>query len=430
MNLSARVGQLPLPAEVLSVLRDIAVCVPCAPGGGTGPAGPPGAPGDPGTLGPAGPSGATGPAGQSSPAGLAGGTDLLFFSDTQLAIFSGAIGPGALTPGHGQAASLVAPQGIVQPPVGIVSSGPQTLLGMTVRQEAPATVGSGLIDYQVYVYRAGTQVAIATGILAQMSTTAPAGSVVDAVGGPFPVFDGDLIQIRAGSSPGSTALLSPTNVSASIRVIGAGSAPVVPGVPLGAASTFAILAGTTVTNAGITNITGDLGIAPGNALTGAPNVVGTIHLADAAAAAAQAALVAAYLNVSARAATAVLPPVAALDGLTFTPGVYKAPTSVILNVGASVTLDALGDPNAVFIFQVGSALTIGANTQILLANGAQAKNVFFQVGSSATIGTAAIFKGSVLALTSIAVAVGAQITGRLLAQNGAVTLLGDVIVLP
>ena len=98
--------------------------------------------------------------------------------------------------------------------------------------------------------------------------------------------------------------------------------------------------------------------------------------------------------------------------------------------GGNVTLDAQGNANAIFIFQIGSTLTTIANTQVVLAGGAQAKNIFWQVGSSATLGTNSIFKGNILALTSITITTGVNLEGRALAQNGAVTLDSNTITTP
>ena len=184
-------------------------------------------------------------------------------------------------------------------------------------------------------------------------------------------------------------------------------------VNLGAATTFAVLAGTTVTNTGPTVVSGDLGVSPGTAVTGFPPGVvinGTIHSADAAAAAAQAALTAAYNDAAGRVPFTPIP--ADIGGLTLGPGVYRAPVS--LGITGTVTLDGGGDPNAVFIFQIPSTLTTASASVVNLINGAQACNVFWQVGSSATLGTGSAFAGNILALTSITVTTGTSIDGRAL----------------
>jgi Ice-binding-like/Bacterial Ig-like domain len=188
---------------------------------------------------------------------------------------------------------------------------------------------------------------------------------------------------------------------------------------------FSVLAGSTVTNTGSTTITGSVGIFPGTAITGFPPGLasGTIDLADSAAAQAQAALTAGYLDAAGRSGSTSV--AGDLVGRTLTAGVYKSTSS--LEVSGDVTLDAQGDPAAVFIFQIASTLTTGSGSHVILANGASACNVFWQVGSSATLGTNSIFKGNILALTSITVTTGVNINGRVLARNGAVTLDDNVI---
>ena len=114
-----------------------------------------------------------------------------------------------------------------------------------------------------------------------------------------------------------------------------------------------------------------------------------------------------------------------LGGRTLAPGVYRSASSIGLT--GTLTLDGHGDPNAVFVFQAGSTLTTASASQVLLANGARSCNVFWQVGSSATLGTGSTFRGSILALTSVTVTTGVTIDGRVLARNGAVTLDSDTI---
>lgn len=189
---------------------------------------------------------------------------------------------------------------------------------------------------------------------------------------------------------------------------------------------FSVLAGSTVTNTDSpTTVSGDVGVSPGTAVTGFPPGLagGTIHLADGAAAAAQTALTAGYIDAAGRSGGTTVS--GDLVGQTFTAGVYKSTSS--LAVSGDVTLDAQGDPAAVFIFQISSTLTTGSGSHIVLANGAKACNVFWQVGSSATLGTNSVFKGNILALTSITITTGVNLEGRALARNGAVTLDNDVI---
>jgi hypothetical protein len=154
-----------------------------------------------------------------------------------------------------------------------------------------------------------------------------------------------------------------------------------------------------------------------------------MHVTDPAAAQGQLDLTAAY-NKASPAQTpggAVLE--ADLAGLTKTPGVYTNASSVNLSAG-TFTLDAQGNANAVFIFQIGSTLTTGTATQMILAGNAQAKNVIWQVGSSATLGTTSTFQGTIMALTSITLNTGATLNGRALARNGAVTLDTNIVNVP
>jgi len=188
---------------------------------------------------------------------------------------------------------------------------------------------------------------------------------------------------------------------------------------------FSVLAGTTVTNTGSTVVSGDVGVCPGTAVTGFPPGLagGTIHLADGVASLAQATLTAGYIDAAGRSGgTSVA---GDLVGQTLTSGVYTS-TSSLANSG-DLTLDAQGNPSAVFIFQISSTLTTGSGSHVVLANGAKACNVFWQVGSSATLGTNSVFKGTIMALTSITVTTGVNLEGRALARNGAVTLDTDVI---
>ena len=202
-------------------------------------------------------------------------------------------------------------------------------------------------------------------------------------------------------------------------------------VNLGAASSYAILAFNTVTNVNNpgTIVTGNLGISPGAALVGFPpgQVIGVVHAGDPIAAAAKASLLAAYNDAAGRLGAAVL--AGDLSGLTFAPGLYKNSTSVMLSVG-NLTLDAQGDANAVFIFQMGSTLTTSAGTQVILAGGAKATNIYWAVGTSATLGTNSSFKGTLLVASAITMTTGASIEGRLLAQGAAVALDTNAITVP
>lgn len=200
-------------------------------------------------------------------------------------------------------------------------------------------------------------------------------------------------------------------------------------VGLGTATSFAVLAGSAVTNTGPSKISGDLGVSPGTAVTGFPPgevTNGTQHKADAVALQAQSDLTTGYNDAAGRTpATAVS---SDLGGQTLAPGVYKAASA--LGLTGTVTLDAQGDPNAVFIFQAGSTLITASNSTVALIRGAQACNVFWQVGSSATLGTDTTFVGSILALTSATVQTRTTVAGRVLARNGQVSLDTNTITRP
>jgi hypothetical protein len=195
-------------------------------------------------------------------------------------------------------------------------------------------------------------------------------------------------------------------------------------VGLGTAASFSVLGGSTVTNTGPTTMFGDLGLSPGSSVTGAPHVLGQTHVDDAVAIGAKNALTTAYNEAASRPSNGSAG--TDLAGQTFLPGVRTASSSLLLSSG-SVILDAQGDPNAVFIFKIGSTLITGSNTTVQLVNGAQACNVFWQVGSSATLGTGTHFVGTVMAQESITANTAATIHGRLLVQTAAVTLETNTI---
>jgi Ice-binding-like len=200
-------------------------------------------------------------------------------------------------------------------------------------------------------------------------------------------------------------------------------------VGLGTAGSFGVLSGSTVTNTGQSVVHGDLGVSPGTAVTGfAPGIVtGAEHRADGVAAGAQSDLTTAYNVAAGESPSGSVGPFLGA-GATIVAGVYNATTS--LDVGGALTLDGQGNPDAVFIFQVGSKLVTDSASDVILINGAQACHVFWQVGSSATIGTHSAFQGSVLALQSVSVQAGDTINGRMLARNGTATLDDDTITVP
>lgn len=201
-------------------------------------------------------------------------------------------------------------------------------------------------------------------------------------------------------------------------------------VPLRSAAKFAILAGSTVTNGGPTVVTGNLGLSPGSAVAGFPPgkvVDGSIHAADGLAAQAKHDLTTAYNDAAGRRNPRLLP--SDIGGMTLSPGLYRAPVSLM--VTGNVTLDGKGDADSVFIIQVPTKLTMTVNSSVTLIGNAKARNIFWQVGSSATLKKASVFKGIILAHASISLGTGATVAdGRLLARIGAVTLLHNIVTEP
>jgi hypothetical protein len=197
-----------------------------------------------------------------------------------------------------------------------------------------------------------------------------------------------------------------------------------PPVDLGTAASFAVLAGQGVTNTGPTEVNGDLGTSPNPAVTGFPpgKVNGAIHKADAVALQAQSDLTTAYNDAAGR--TPVTTIATELGGQTLKPGVYNSESGTFQITG-TLTLDAQGDPNGIFIFQMAATLITASSSKVSLLGDASACSVFWQVGSSATLGTNSTFTGNILALTSIQVQTGVTVDGRALARNASVTLDND-----
>jgi hypothetical protein len=200
-------------------------------------------------------------------------------------------------------------------------------------------------------------------------------------------------------------------------------------VSLGTAEDFAVLGASTVTNTGPTLVTGELGLSPGTAVTGFPPgiVVGTLHVTDAVALQAQSDANTAFNALSGMACDFDLTG-QDLGGLTLVPGVYCFSSSAQLT--GALTLDALGDPAAAFVFVIRSTLTTASNSSVSVINGGTACNVFWVVGSSATLGTSTEFLGNVLATASITLTTDVQVDGRLMALTGAVTLDSNSVTLP
>lgn len=225
-----------------------------------------------------------------------------------------------------------------------------------------------------------------------------------------------LAPARAAWTASPVAFLTALLLLASTGYAHAAAVP----TPLGAAESFAVLAGAGVTNTGPTTVTGDLGTFPTTSVSGASDLTldGTNHGGDAVTQQAKDDLVTAYDIAAAQG-----PPNAVavdLGGSTLTSGVYASGADIALT--GTLTLDAEGNPDAVFVFQSSSTLVTATDSRVELINGAQACNVYWQVASSATLGVRTQFTGTVIALTSITLNTEASLEGRALARNGAVTL--------
>jgi hypothetical protein len=223
------------------------------------------------------------------------------------------------------------------------------------------------------------------------------------------------------------ALLAFVTGASLFLAVDTANAAIVPTVDLGTAEDFSVLGGQTVTNTGPSVLANSVGVSPGTAIVGFPPGVveppGTIEAGTSVAAQAQADSTAAYLDADSRPLNETTTP--DLTGLTLVGGVYAGPSQSPLSLSGTLTLDGEGNPNSVFIFQTDSTLITGPGSTVSLINGAQACNVFWQVGSSATLDTGSTFVGNILALTTITVADSVTVQGRALAQNGEVTLIND-----
>jgi hypothetical protein len=197
-------------------------------------------------------------------------------------------------------------------------------------------------------------------------------------------------------------------------------------VQLGKTKNFAILAGSTITNTGNTVVYGDIGLFPGTSFTGSADVVldGEIYLTDTDSSQVKDALVAAYNDVAGRTPVTIIE--TELGGQTLLPGVY-ASASGTFEITGTLTLDSQGDPEAIFIFQMASTLITASDSEVKLANAASSCEVYWQVGSSATLGVNSTFAGRIYASESITLSNGAKVAGQILAMTGAVTLDNNVV---
>jgi hypothetical protein len=215
-------------------------------------------------------------------------------------------------------------------------------------------------------------------------------------------------------------------------------------VNLRSSANYIILAGSLISNVPTSALTGNIGLSPaaGSKITGfgGGEITGTIYTVDASGpagsvpntvglTAAKGDLTTAYNDAAGRTSIDIVLLSGNIGGLTLTPGLYKSSSSLQISSG-DLTFDALGDTNAVFIIQIASTLMTTSGRKVTLTGGALASNIFWQVGSSATIGTTSVFKGTILADQSISLNTGAVVDGRLLARIAAVTIKGSAIVKP
>jgi hypothetical protein len=236
---------------------------------------------------------------------------------------------------------------------------------------------------------------------------------------PVPAFRRTKIRLASAAALGMLLVAGP---------LATGAMAVVSVPPLATTSAFSVLAGSTVTNVGTTSVDRSVGVSPGTAVTGASTMTvgGTYHQADAVALQAKNDLTTAYNNAANQ--TTPADPGPELGGQTLTAGIYNRATAMALT--GALTLDGANNPNSVWVFQAGSTLTTGSASSIVLTRGANACNVFWQVGSSATFGTTTTFVGTVMADQSITMGTGATLQGRVLARVAAVNLHANVITSP
>ncbi len=252
-----------------------------------------------------------------------------------------------------------------------------------------------------------------------VSATDPAGDggVLDAGGDTSAPDDGSALADN-GSRSDAIAATDATDANVATDADDANAAKY---VTLKTAGSFVVLAGQTVTNTGFTVINGDVGISPGTAITGFPPgiVNGTIHSADAVAA--QAKLDLNDARDEAIAMSGAPKPLSGdLGGMTLRKGLYQSSTQMLISSG-DLTLDAQGDQNAIWVFQIQTTFVIMVNRKVVLINNAKPDNIFWNVGSSATIGVGSWMVGNFLTQTSITVQTGATMDGRFLTQTGSVT---------
>ena len=230
------------------------------------------------------------------------------------------------------------------------------------------------------------------------------------------------ITFATGASLEGRALARTASVTLQSNTIGGTAASSLGAeVFLGSAANFMVLAGSKITNSGLSTITGDIGVSPSTVINGFPpaTLTGVQYPGDAPSAEAQVDLKAAYDSTSARIADSTI--ATELGGFTYTHGVYKSGSGTF-GITDTLTLNGNGDASAVWIFKMNAALTTASGSYVKLVNGARWSNVFWQVGTSATLGSNSTFSGSIMALSTITANQGASIIGRLLARTDSVSL--------
>ncbi len=330
---------------------------------------------------------------------------------------SGNLGGDTLTPGLYKSTSSLA-----------ISSGTLTLNGQ------------GNLS-AIFIFQMATTLTTSTGLGVVLTNGAQATNIYWQVGssatlGSYSKFNGTILAYTSitlstgstliGRALAMTGAVSLASSTITVPVPVCGQLP----VPLGTSSSYAVLAYSTVTSTGATALTGNLGLFPGSSVTGFPpgTVSGSINAGNAAAGIAEGNLTAAYNNASARSNCAVS--IAGnIGGQTLTPGLYKSTSSVAISSG-DLTLNGQGNSQSIFVFEVASTLTTTSGRQVILANGARAANIYWQVGSSATLGTTSVFQGTIMAMASISLDTGATLEGRALARTGGVTMQSNTIVVP
>jgi hypothetical protein len=243
-----------------------------------------------------------------------------------------------------------------------------------------------------------------------------------------------------GGGGGSSDPAAAAAAAAAAATAAAGPAGVSPN--LGTASTYGMISGAAVTLNGTARIVGDLAIDPANALNGTGTVSGSIHNGDVIAHQARLDQNAAFTDASTRSSAqtcavsgnlvAMPPPPCGTNTGTFTPGLYKSGSTLTIAAGGTIILDAQGNANGVFMFQMGTALTTGTGSTVVLANGAQAKNVWWIAPAGATLGVTSVFVGTVLADTgAVTVNNGTTVAGRLFSNSAAATVnTGSTVTVP